>query len=598
VSTRSPEESRLSEIDTLAEEAYALRCIDSQAALELAASALRAAERAGHPHGIVRALVAAGAARGWLADLAASAADLERALEILATRPDPIGRARALSWQAMIARRRADYSTSMELCAEALALFWSAGDRHGEGDVLRMIGVLQLLTGDFVSALERFAECRQTKEELDDPHGLALCANDTAIALFELGEYEGSRQSLEEALAYFRKTGSVSTELPALSNLGGCYLELGEHARAQEYLEECIAKCRQTGERLPEARALYNLGRVHHAMSDPQRALGYFAASEELSRTLGERRTEIGAMIGAARTLLELCESESALEKLTRALSAAESSGIQRVVAEAHQALAEAYESGGDLETTVRHLKAFHHVREKVQRASAALRTQHRTTLAELKRMQHETELQVLKAQLQPHFLFNALNSLSALIRLDPAEASRMVVKLGELLRLALVQSGEQCTSLDAEIEFVAAYLELERVFHRGRFSHSIEVEPEIGGVRVPHLLLQPLAENAVRHGLARGESGGRLEIRATRASANRLLLTVRDTGVGLPAGWSRKASGVGLRNTRLRLQRLYGAEQEFSIGPAPGGGTLVEIRLPLARSTSPAPAARAVPGA
>ncbi len=581
---KTPDESQLREIDSLAERAYSLRFINLRAALELAGTALQSAEDAAYPAGIARALVAAGAARCRTMDLAGAAADLQRALDIFETHPDPVGRARALSWQGSIALRRADYSGSMRIWAEALAAFRAAGDRQGEGDVLHKIGTLHSYLGDFVAALETLEESRQIKEELEDQHGLALCVSDVGVALFELGERESARQSFEEALAFYRRTGATSAVLANLVNLGLCCSELGDYECAIASLQECLSLSREAGERWPEARALFNLAEVYYSMGDPQSALTHFQAAEELSRVTDDRVTEIGVILGTGRTLLLLGEVEPALERLSTALEAAEGAGIQRFVAEAHQALAEAYEAGGNLEAAIRHLRAVQRARDKVQQAGATLRTQHREALAELKRTQQETELQVLKAQLQPHFLFNALNSLSALIERNPSEANRMVIQLGDLLRLALVQSSDQRTTLDAEIEFVTAYLKLEQVRYKNAFTYTIEVAPELAEIEVPHLILQPLAENSIRHGFARSTGEARIEIRGEKASADRLLLTVRDTGVGLPEGWSLQTSGVGLRNTRLRLQRLYGSDQEFRIGPHPAGGTLVEIALPIPR--------------
>jgi tetratricopeptide (TPR) repeat protein len=570
------------EIDGEAERAYGLRYADTPDAIRMADAALAKAREDGYTLGIARALVAAGAARGWIGEIGSADRALREALEIFDGHPDPLGQARACAWQGLLARHRAHYPVALRHCTNALTIFMAEGDRAGELEVKRMIGMVHALAGDFVSALERFTESLRIAEETGDQQGQALSRNDLGVALFELGDQASARSNLEAALAYFRRTGATSSELHALNNLGSCCAAAGDRDQAMDYLEECVTVSAQRGERLPKARARFNLGRMMHAAGDAASANHHFERARELSRSVGDRRTEIDSMIGLGLAALTLGDPDQALEILLAAHEAAEGSGIQRVMAESNHALATAYEAMQKCDQALNHYKRYHGLRDLVQQAGTQLRIQYRDDLGRLEREQQAAELQVLKAQLQPHFLLNSLHSVSGLIRTDPSTATRAVVQLGELLRLALRQSMTQLTTLDAEMEFVDAYLELERVRYQGAFTHRLHVEPGMGATPVPHLLLQPLAENAVRHGLANAPDRAHIDICATAAEAGRVRIIVRDTGVGLRPGWSQGQERVGLRNTRLRLLRLYGPDHLFRIAPAENGGVVVEIELPV----------------
>lgn len=188
--------------------------------------------------------------------------------------------------------------------------------------------------------------------------------------------------------------------------------------------------------------------------------------------------------------------------------------------------------------------------------------------------------LDALRMQLNPHFLFNALNTVAAQVRAGRAGvATSMLSGLGELLRYVLDSEPAAVVPLRQERAFLERYLQIERARFADRLQVEIDLPEALEGACVPSLLLQPLAENAVRHGIAPREGPGRIEITARR-SGERLVLTVRDDGVG-PGGASSGANGVGLANTRARLTELYGPRHRFTIGPREGGGTEVVVEIP-----------------
>jgi signal transduction histidine kinase len=191
--------------------------------------------------------------------------------------------------------------------------------------------------------------------------------------------------------------------------------------------------------------------------------------------------------------------------------------------------------------------------------------------------------LDALRAQLRPHFLFNALGGIAELVHRDPAAADRMLVRLARLLRLALDDGDAHVVSLAHELDCLAPYLELEQMRYGDRLAVVVDVDAAARDAQVPGLLLQPIVENAIRHGIAPRRGPGTVTIRGRLGAGNgtgaaRLELEIEDDGVGVPAG---TAPGLGLRNTRERLAELYGAAAELVIDGAPGRGTRVRIAVP-----------------
>src|SRR5258706_8555923 len=204
---------------------------------------------------------------------------------------------------------------------------------------------------------------------------------------------------------------------------------------------------------------------------------------------------------------------------------------------------------------------------------------------AELQHELVEAKLAALRMQLNPHFLFNTLHAVSALIHENPEAADRVLVRLSELLRITLDQSQPQEVALSEELAFLDGYLEIEQVRFSDRLQIEKKVEPEASEALVPFLILQPLVENAIRHGIEPREETGRLSIRASRSNGT-LQLRVTDNGAGLNSGSSNSGEGIGLSNTRSRLRHLYGENYRLELVPAAGGGLEARIDLPFKTRT------------
>src|SRR2546427_719530 len=191
------------------------------------------------------------------------------------------------------------------------------------------------------------------------------------------------------------------------------------------------------------------------------------------------------------------------------------------------------------------------------------------------------TRLEVLRMQLNPHFLFNTLHTISALIHENPDDADRIVARLSELLRVSLEQSESQEVPLRQELSFLERYLQIEQTRFQDRLAVEMEVESGLDNVLVPSLILQPLVENAIRHGIEPREDTGRVKIAARRLDGM-LELKVSDNGAGLPeAEVALCREGVGLSNTRSRLAHLYGAKHQLELTPAASAGLEVKLLIP-----------------
>ena len=193
-----------------------------------------------------------------------------------------------------------------------------------------------------------------------------------------------------------------------------------------------------------------------------------------------------------------------------------------------------------------------------------------------------QSRLQVLKMQLHPHFLFNTLNAISELIYKDRESAERMIGDLSDLLRMSFENLEVQEISLKQELEFLKKYLEIEQMRFHDRLRVEMKIAPDTLDASVPNMILQPLVENAIKHGLAPRSSGGTIQIGAARNNGS-LELSVYDDGIGVPFNDPENLSeGVGLSNTRRRLKHLYGDRHKFGLAAAEASGLRVNLTIPF----------------
>jgi sensor histidine kinase YesM len=222
-------------------------------------------------------------------------------------------------------------------------------------------------------------------------------------------------------------------------------------------------------------------------------------------------------------------------------------------------------------------IRSLIQLQERDQQAAklAVEKSQLETTL-------RQAELETLRARLNPHFLFNCLQNISVLTRDDPQTASQMLVRLGALLRTALRRDGTPETTLSSEIELTKTYVDVEKVRFADRLMVVFDIAPESESALIPALLLQPLVENAIVHGLRGINRTGIISI-CSRTESDNLIITVTDNGVGLPVKSATDMElGIGLSSTCERLEKMYPRQHSFSIRSLPQGGTEVRISIPL----------------
>jgi len=210
----------------------------------------------------------------------------------------------------------------------------------------------------------------------------------------------------------------------------------------------------------------------------------------------------------------------------------------------------------------------------------------HNLRTAQVRAELANAQLQTMKAQLQPHFLFNTLNTISVLTSENPARANRMILLLSDLLRQTLESSQADEVTLKHELDLLRAYLEIQRMRFRRRLKVSYDVSADLLGANLPHFTLQPLVENAIRHGIAKQRSGGCINIRVHRLNRS-LVIQVQDDGPGFSLEEMRKrnGNGFGLSITRKRLSCIYGNSASLKIERCEPRGTLASVVIPYRES-------------
>lgn len=197
-----------------------------------------------------------------------------------------------------------------------------------------------------------------------------------------------------------------------------------------------------------------------------------------------------------------------------------------------------------------------------------------------------QAELQALRTQLHPHFLFNTLNAIAELVHSDPVAADRSILRLSELLRFSLASGKAQEVTLKEELEFLEKYLEIHKTLMRDRLKVRLDIDPETLDAAVPNMILQPLVENAIKHGISPRPEGGNIEVHARRLDG-KLYVEITDDGLGIQEEEENVQRGVGLINTRERLKHLYNDAHTFNLSSFPGRGVTIRISVPFKEAES-----------
>ena len=211
----------------------------------------------------------------------------------------------------------------------------------------------------------------------------------------------------------------------------------------------------------------------------------------------------------------------------------------------------------------------------------------HQAETARLNEQLTKAQLNALRRQIEPHFLFNTLNAIAGLVREQRNDAAvSMIVGLSDFLRKVVADSDRQQVPLAEELEFTQKYLDIQKARFAERLQFSVDVPAELLSAQIPSLILQPMVENAIKHGIAKRAHGGMIRISASRSNGT-LALRVCNDGPSLPAGWESSPSGIGILNVRTRLQSLYGDQCDLSLRNREAGGVETSLSLPFVSSAT-----------
>jgi tetratricopeptide (TPR) repeat protein len=577
------------ELDLRNAEAYRTRFADPQESLRMSDEVAAQSQQSGYRRGLGYALRTRGAAKCLLSDFDGARADLDAAEATFGALSDERGATHTLLWQGYLEARCGSHASAVEKYQVALLRFRTDGDVEGEISALHMLSGAYLRLSEF----NRGRQCAEEAKRLAEEHGDLM---HSAVALMNLAghageelEYDRSIHLFDEARRLFQETGDLSNEAVATGNIGVTLRRMGQYAKATVNLRSSLSILQRQGLRGYEIVLLDELSAAYQGMGDLEAAQAIATSAVQLANSLGERMRGVFARVRLAEIRLLQDELGDAEGLLRDALKGAKDAGLVAAESEAYRVLAALHEKRGDPAQALSHYKAHHESQLRTLAAEAEAHGTDRRRIEEMAQLRRDAELQstraelqVLKAQMQPHFLLNSLNSIATLLPRDPEEAYRMVLALADLLHLALRQSSTPEVRLREELEFVRRYVEVEQS-RRGCVVHvSVLVGAEVMDAWVPHLLLQPFVENAIRHGMRPDAASIHIEIEATVDHDGSLSIRVEDDGAGLPQGWSFNGTGVGLRNTRARLRLLYGTKQDMRLEASVTGGTVVRLRLPM----------------
>lgn len=576
------------EIDTQNEEVYRERFTSPRATIQKCDGIAMRAEQLGYLRGLGYALRTRGAVRCLVSELTQAEDDLTRAAHVFTQLDDANGEAHVSLWLGNLDSRRAGPIRAIERFLVVLDQFRRSGDIEGEISTLHMLFIAFRRLSDPIRALHYASEAKRLAEMISDPLHVALAMMNIGVAASEEENYEQDYLAFAEARARFLQIGDLTNGAIATGNMGAALRRMGRNDEALVHLKECLAVLHEQQLYNYQIAALDEISEALQASGDLNGALQVSRSSVHLAASSGERARGVFAQVRMGELLLLRGEASDAERVLFDALEEACALGVADAEPTVYRALSTLYEARRDFAQALEYHKKYHKRQADARAAEAKSRREDRIALEKLERVRRDAEhqavkaeLQVLKAQMQPHFLFNALNSLAALVETDSAAAGTMLLQLANLLRMALRQSSTPTVPLHEELEFVRRYVSIEQVRREGLIELTECIDPSVRNFHVPHMILQPLVENSIHHGASGDSSHLQIRMSAHVAPEGMLTIEVEDNGLGLPDGWRMDRSGVGLRNTQSRMRILFGSQQRFQVQPSSTGGTVVRLQMP-----------------
>ena len=527
------------------------------------------------------------------------------ALEIAVRSNDEYARMHSLHITGAILYHMSQFNEALDHLQQALPLFKRFDDKANVVTVMRTIGSIYVDMSAPDEALPLLLQALEFARLIGNEKEQTAC-------LLHIAKVYAVQGDLEHAIDIYRDAESIALRTEDWHTAGIIYRNLGVNAcrlhrytDAVHYLRKALSLHHRIGSRPLIAVSLEALGSVFAHTDKPHKALRYYTIALRLQRESGMDLQSAVTLCNIGATLDFLGDSHGALEKTLEGLAIAKRIGAKEFMLQMHRQCADLYERSGDIAAANSHL---HSVLDLTNELSESRRQQavsmyqvrfdmerNRARQQELLRRLHEAEHTALRSQMNPHFISNALSAIQSLIMEGNAdEAQRYLSLFARLIRKLFEQSRSGFISLEDEFDTLRLYLQMEKLRYETRFNFTLNILPPLdtGRYSIPPLIIQPLAENALLHGILPAAYTGRLTITAQARNDNSLCCIVEDNGIGLsaaaaqPRRYIKHGSSLGLKVVRERLALLEestgGKAALYLAERTEGTGTRAELILPL----------------
>jgi tetratricopeptide (TPR) repeat protein len=562
----------------------------------------------------------------------------------------PLRYAELVKFRGIVYYFKSDYSTAKNFYEESLRLYQAIPDSSGISALLNNLAIVAVETGEYTEAVKLYLQALEIAEKMRDKGLTGRIYLNLGNISAELDQPEQSLGQYLKSLEYVDSIEQKGFYASLLNNIGGSYSDLKEYDKAFEYHSRSLKMRREVGDSIPIAISLSNIGNVLVRMKQPKEAIQKYHQAIEIYVNKGYKKGLVSTYNYLGNCYLELGNHSKAREYLNLNINEAEALESGFWAANGYSSLATAYFKLGNYENAYKALLKYQtlndslqvdgsrrHMAElekkyetqkkeaEIQRLNAdklqqekklAIRTtwfltaiiaalvaimmlvvvryrQHRKTAA-LDKKNLEMENQLLRLQINPHFLFNSLNSIQYYMDKNPESASRYITKFARLTRLILEHSRTHWVNLSEEIEAMELYMEMEQLRLEKKFEWTVKIDDEIDAeiVEVPPMMFQPFIENAIKHGIQPLENEGKILIKILKTEEAKLKITITDNGVGIKEETksnNHQSLGTQLTKERIALfEKQYKNKLSFQIrnlnesGLSKGTEVLIELPFRL----------------
>lgn len=531
----------------------------------------------------------------------------ERAVALYRELGDKQTLAQLMGWLGIMYRTSGKIDKALEIQQESLNISREIGWKNGELLALGNVGHIYFDTSNNDIALYYYLQAIALAEEIGDKRILHLQLNNLGALYSKINEHHKSLDYYFRSLALRNELNDQRAVAASLGNIGEEYRYLGQFDKALDYQERSLSIAQAEGNTSQVALALGNMGVIHESLGNHELSFDLHRQALEVIEPLADKQNYTLMLSHIGKLYFERKDYENALETLFQALVFAGENGGRDAQAEIHKVLSEVFEEQGDPKSALRHFKLYnqisHEVNHQAQQTSILLLEMRygsqkaEKEKEELRRKLLQSEHKTLRAQINPHFMFNALNSIQHFLTLsDTEQANRFLSKFARLMRLIMENSRYTSVPLSDEIETITLYLELEKLRFGDKFTYEIILDPELSpSILIPPMLIQPYIENAIWHGILPRKTGGKVVVTIAPSPNEYIVCSISDDGIGRTASSEQKpfeqnkhrSSGMALINERLTLltetsgMKLWVEVEDLYSDTKEPAGTLVSLHVP-----------------